>query len=441
MPEDKQRTIAAACEYTGTGIHSGKEIALRFLPADVDTGIVFVRTDIDSKPVIPAVIDNVISKLRRTVLAQNGVEIETVEHLLATATGVGIDNLIVEINGAEVPGGDGSALDFVHIFKNAGIVDQDKPRNCYKIDHVISTVYEDTSIVAMPGDNVLTVSYAMDDHNGEIASQYLSLTIDEDSFVKEVAPARTFCLMSEAEALRKKGLGKGASYDNTLVIENGNVVNNELRYKDEFVRHKILDLIGDLFLAGCALRGRIVATKSGHNTNIEFIRKLKQEIQGSLGIVSVHEPCLTIQEIEKVLPHRYPFLLVDRVLELVPDKYAVGIKNVTRNEEFFQGHFPGIPIMPGVLQVEAMAQLAGIILLKGEHRKKRLAMFMGMDQVKFRKRVVPGDQLRLEAEVIKLKSRTGQVNTRALVNGYVVAEAQLKFMMVDTPKENEDAES
>lgn len=438
MHVGKQKTIAAPREYKGTGIHSGEEVTLRFLPAETDTGIVFVRTDIDSKPKIQATIDNVVDRLRRTALAQNGVEVETVEHLLAAATGLGVDNLIVEIDGPEVPGGDGSALDFVQALNGAGIVEQDKPKNICKIDRVISIADEDTSIVAMPSDNGLMLSYAMDDHDGQLSSQYLSIKADEDSFAEEIAPARTFCLMSEAEALRKKGLGKGASYDNTLVVENGKVVNNKLRYKDEFVRHKILDLIGDLFLAGCAIRGRIIATKSGHMTNIEFIRKLRQEMKKSPRPVGEREENLTIEDIEKILPHRYPFLLVDRIVELIPDKRAVGIKNVTRNEEFFQGHFPGIPIMPGVLLVESMAQLAGVLMLRGEPRGKRLAMFMGMDDVKFRKRVVPGDQLRLEAEVAKLKSRTGQVNTRALVGEDVVAEAKLKFMMVDSPEENRD---
>lgn len=433
-----QNTIARTIEYAGTGIHTGQTVTLRFLPAEPDSGITFVRTDIDTKPLIHANIDNVVTKLRRTVLASNGVEVETVEHLLAAAAGLGVDNLTIEIDGPEVPGGDGSAQDFVNVLREAGVQQQNSPRIIRNITRVVSFSDGDTSIIALPGNNGLTLSYAMDDHDGQLTSQYVSVTMDDDTFAKQIAPARTFCLMSEAEALRAKGLGKGASYDNTLVVENGEVLHNTLRYKDEFVRHKILDLVGDLFLAGCSLRGRIVATKSGHTANIEFVRRLREMFAEDSGAED-ESTMLTIREIENILPHRYPFLLLDRVLQLVPGKSAVGIKNVTRNEEFFEGHFPGLPIMPGVLQIEAMAQLVGVLLLHHQPEgKRKLAMFTGMDEVKFRKMVVPGDQLRLEAKVIKLKSRTGLVSTRALVDGEVVAEGKLKFMMVDPPPDPPD---
>ncbi len=431
MSEEKQRTIKREIEYEGVGIHSGRPVKVRFLPAEPDTGIVFVRVDIPSRPSVRAVIDNAESRLRRTVLSDGEAEVETVEHLLAAAFGMGVDNMIVEVDGIELPSADGSAAEFAALFDDAGMVEQDVPRNVYVISEVISAGSGDVSVVGVPDGKGLRISYAMDDHQGQMPSQFLSVVVSQESFQKEIAPARTFCLLKEAEQLRAQGLGKGATYENTLVVDGGRVVNNTLRFRDEFVRHKILDLIGDLFLSGYRVRGRIIATKSGHASNLEFVRKLKEVARKA---PSAGREVYSVRDIEKILPHRYPFLLVDRVIELVPDKRAVGIKNVTRNEEFFEGHFPGLPIMPGVLQIEAMAQLAGVLLLHNEERRNRLAIFTGMDEVKFRKMVVPGDCLRLEAEVVKLKSRTGRVDARALVDGEVVAEAQLKFMLIDKPE-------
>ena len=427
----RQRTLAGSAEYSNVALFSGEKVSLRLLPAGPDTGVVFVRTDLEGKPRVPASVEFVSSTTRRTSLRCGEAEVGTVEHILAAAAGARIDNMIVELDGAEVPHADGSALKFYEIMREAGATEQPAERAAHYVTDTASIQDGDVALIALPSEHGLAVSYTLDYDSPLIQTQSYAFNFSEDSFGEAVAPARTFCLSTEVDELRKRGLGRGATYQNTLVVSEKGVVDNELRFPDEFARHKVLDVLGDLFLLGADLYARVVAVKSGHSLNVRLVKALQKQMKGSRGVSWDESQMLDIQRIQKILPHRYPFLLVDRVLELEGETRAVGIKNVTINEEFFQGHFPGHPIMPGVLQIEAMAQLAGVLLLRRLEHSGKLAYLLSLDQVKLRRAVVPGDQLRLEAETVRLKNRIAQVNARALVDDQVAAEARIKFMLVD----------
>jgi UDP-3-O-[3-hydroxymyristoyl] N-acetylglucosamine deacetylase/3-hydroxyacyl-[acyl-carrier-protein] dehydratase len=335
----------------------------------------------------------------------------------------------------ELPGLDGSAQGFVELIKKAGIKEQDAEKEYFIPKVPIWLEEKECSLVLLPHD-AFEVSYTLSYDNPLLSSQFMSINIDSAIFEKEIAPARTFCLNEEVEALKKMNIGKGANYENTIVIGKDGIINNKLRFKNEFVRHKIADLIGDLYLLGKPIKGKVIALKSGHSLNIKltermfsYVKKAKEAGIKSPAVFSGMPP-LNIVDIQNILPHRYPFLLIDKIVELEEDKRAVGIKNVTMNEYFFRGHFPGRPIMPGVLIVEAMAQVAGVLLLSKSSNAGKIAYFMSMNNVKFRKTVVPGDQLTLEVEIVKIKSKTGQVCTKASVDGEIVSEADLRFSLV-----------
>ena len=414
------------------------EVELR--PADPGTGVVFVRSDVPGEPAVEACLENLISRPRRTAIAKGKAEVHTVEHLLAALYGAGLQNLEVRINGPELPGMDGSALPYYEALKSAGTREQGRRAREVHLRQPLAVTDRGASIVALSRPEGLNIGFTLDYSSlgasgpAFLGTQFLELDITEESFAREIAPARTFVLEGEVTALRAEGLGKGATTKNTLVIGREGVIDNELRFKDEFVRHKILDLLGDLYLMSCRLNGKVMATKSGHTLNVQLAKLILENTARELEVTDIlagGAGGLDIRQIEKLLPHRYPFLLVDRILEIHGDERAVGLKNVSYNEEFFQGHFPGHPVMPGVLQVEAMAQLAGALLLKNSENANRLAFLLSMDNVKFRKTVVPGDQLILEANLKKMRSRTAQVETKASVAGTVVAEAQIRFMLVD----------
>ncbi|MCM8798645.1 MAG: bifunctional UDP-3-O-[3-hydroxymyristoyl] N-acetylglucosamine deacetylase/3-hydroxyacyl-ACP dehydratase [Candidatus Omnitrophica bacterium] len=438
-----QKTIKREVELQGTGLHTGEEVRIRFKPAPPDSGINFQRIDLPGKPFISVSLNNIIDinkSPRRTSVGNREGEVHTIEHLMAVLSVLNIDNLFIEIDGSEVPGMDGSAFPFLQVLEEAGIEEQNIQRKSFQIREPIWLNEGEASIVILPS-QAFKISYLLSyDHHPYLKPQYLNFVVERDIFVKEIAPARTFCLEEEVEILRNQGMGLGANYDNTIVVGERGVLKNRLRFEDEFARHKVLDLIGDLYLLGYALKGYVIAIKSGHPLNIRLLQKIEQQrarfMEGAIKSVSTNfewdkKNYLDINDIQKILPHRYPFLFVDKIVELEEDKRAVGIKNVSIDDYFFQGHFPGRPVMPGVLIVEAMAQVAGVLMLSKKENQGKLAYFMSIDNVKFRRTVLPGDQLRLEVEVVRLKSKTGQVHTKAYVDSKVVAEADLMFALVE----------
>ncbi|MFN0241555.1 MAG: UDP-3-O-acyl-N-acetylglucosamine deacetylase [Planctomycetota bacterium] len=426
----RQRTLRTVVEFEGVGLHSGRTIRGRMLPASEGTGVEFVRTDLPDSQPIPAHIAYHSAKERRTRLQRGAAEVDTVEHLLAVCKGLSVDNLTVELSGSELPGLDGSALEYMRLIQQAGVVEQNADARVFKLDQPVYVREGNATLVALPTDRpALTLQYiaAFDEPGVEGGS--LQLEVSAETFGREIAPARTFCLASEVEALQKAGLGKGATRENTLVLGDPDSVQ---RLSAEPVRHKMLDLLGDLFLLGADLEAHIIATRSGHATNAELVRRLLDLMQAlETGGLLKRDSGLDVREILRMLPHRYPFLLIDRVLEIEGFRRAVAIKNVSINEPYFPGHFPNAPLMPGVLQLEAMAQLAGVLLLRKLENSGKLAVLWSIDKVKLRGAVVPGDQLRIEVETLRSKDQTAQVRGVGTVAGRVVCEAILMFTMVD----------
>ena len=431
----QQRTINDAVKIEGVGLHTGKNVRTLFKPAPPETGIIFRRVDIDPVVEIPASTDFVDEKeiKRNTTLTLNGAVIHTVEHILAAVSGLQLDNLIIEINADEPPEPeDGSCAQFVESLRKVGFKNQGVPAHIFKIKNQLSLYEDDVELVALPYDG-LRISFTIDYDNRNIGTQYASYDITPEVFSGEIAPSRTFALMSDVEMLKKEGLIKGGSLDNAIVIDKDGIINKEpLRFPDEFVRHKILDIIGDLSLVGYPLEGHIIAIRSGHKYNLKFAKLLSQEARRWEKTVALsREGYWDINLIQSIMPHRYPFLLVDRILELEDKKRVVGLKNVTVNEPFFIGHFPGHPIMPAVLIIEAMAQVGGVLLLSSVDKPENyLVYFIGIDKAKFRKPVGPGDQLRFELEMISLRKRFCKMKGVAYVDGKVVAEAELSSTVV-----------
>lgn len=460
---EQQRTIKRPISLDGIGLHTGNPTRLTFLPAPPNSGVRFIRTDLPERPPVMADIEHVVDIARGTTLANGAAKVYTVEHVLAAISGLQLDNLDIEIDSNEPPVGDGSALPFVKKLLEAGIETQNANRQYLEIDTTLSYTEPDRSvdIVVTPSDT-FRITFMIDYKNPALGTQYTTLIDLDSEFVEEFAPARTFCFLSEVEMLKNQGLIKGGSLSNAVVIYDSDlgqvevdriksvlnlkgeafvgktgIINDvPLRFYNEPVRHKALDLIGDLFLIGVPIKGHILAARSGHKANVALVKKIRALYEkkklASKYQRSNTEPFLDIEGIMRIMPHRYPFLLIDKVLDLEPEKRVVAIKNVTFNEPFFQGHFPGHPIMPGVLIIEAMAQAGGILLLKAvEEPEKKLVYFLSIDNVKFRKPVKPGDTLRFELEMKYFRRNTCKMAGQGFVGDTLVVEADLMAMVMD----------
>ena len=424
----------------GAGLFGGKAVHIRLKPAPVGSGVQFVRVDLAERPRVPVAVENMVQHFRRSGLRCDGVEVEVVEHLLAALAGLDIDNIEIEMDAQELPGGDGSSAPYAELLQSAGIVEQGEDKVFFAAKEPMFVTEDDASIVMLPHDRY-AVSYSLDYPHEFLPMQTFATDVSPDTFVEELAPARTFGLSIWIEEFKRRGLGKGITNDNSLIVhEDGRITGAfsdepaALRFPDECVRHKVLDLLGDLRMANVNLRGRIIATKSGHSLNARMVEAIVRAVEKEEAKRDGRDRYIDVREIQKILPHRYPMLLVDRVIEVEGARRAVGIKNVTINEAFFQGHWPEDPIMPGVLQLEAMAQLAGVLLLRRVENIGKLTLLVAIDNVRFRSPVVPGDQLILEVETVRAKRRTAQINARAKVGSKIVSEAGFKFMLTDAER-------
>ena len=432
-----QTTLERSVVYSGIGLHLGKETSVVFKPAPADTGIVFVRTDVKNRPTIKACLENVRQveeQSRRTTLGHEYYEVHTVEHVLSALYGLGIDNCIIELDSDEPPEpADGSIRSYLEVLETAGVkVHEGKRRDIIEIEKPISVDAFGASLIAVPYDG-LKISFTINYDHPVLGTQYLSLDITPENFSREIAPARTFCLYEDVKSLQEKNLIKGGTLENAVVVGDDGILNDEpLRFPDEFVRHKILDLIGDLSLLGARLRGHIISAKSGHASNVKFVQRIGAVYSKTKENPPLLDKKWDINDIMNLLPHRYPFLLVDRVLEVEPDKRIVGLKNVSINESFFQGHFPGRPIMPGVLVIEAMGQVGGLMLFNSVDKPTDwLVYFTGLDKVRFRNPVQPGDQIVFELEMIQRRGPMCRMKGVAKVDGRVAVEATLMAMLVE----------
>lgn len=432
-----QRTVETEVSIEGIGLHSGAPARMTFLPAAPNTGLVFIVPGPDGDVRIPALVENAVAAadlVRATTLVHQGITVHTVEHVLAALYGMGVTNCLIRLEGGEPPViGCASSLPYVEMIDQAGVRDQGLPNSYHKITRPVTLKLGEAEVTAIPADD-FRVSFEIAYDDTLIGRQEASFEVRPWVFRREIAPARTFALMRDVQGLREQGLALGGSLQNALVFNDGVLEGGQtLRFPDECVRHKILDLLGDLALLGMPLQGHVHAKLSGHAANVEFTRMLARTERKMPRIYPPREPRhWDIASIMEIMPHRYPFLLVDRITELVPGKRVVGLKNVSINEPFFQGHFPGHPIMPGVLIIEAMAQVGGVLLLSSvEDPRGKLVYFSGIDAARFRQSVLPGDQLRFELELLKLRGPLCKMRGTGWVGDTLVAEADLMSTIVD----------
>ncbi|HSR42808.1 MAG TPA: bifunctional UDP-3-O-[3-hydroxymyristoyl] N-acetylglucosamine deacetylase/3-hydroxyacyl-ACP dehydratase [Longimicrobiales bacterium] len=433
MESIPQRTVAREATLEGVGVHSGERASLTVRPAEPGTGLLFRRTDLPDAPEVPADLDHVVGTELGTTLGKGETKVLTVEHLLAALAARGIDNARLDLSGPEPPIRDGSFQEYLEMLADAGDVEQDEPARVIRVGEPVA-VQEDggESYVATKADGY-RIAATIDFEHPAIRRQFGSFDLSTESFAREIAPARTFGFKADAEALRARGMARGSSLENTVVLDEGGVMNDGLRFPDEFLRHKIGDIVGDLKLLGARVRGHIVAERPSHRGNVALARALAEADRKAGG-----RPILDPDRIMQYLPHRYPMLLVDRIVDFESGKRIVGIKNVTINEPFFQGHYPGHPIMPGVLIVEAMAQVGGLLLMDAvEGPENYVVYFMSLDNVKWRRPVTPGDQIVFELEMLQFRRHVCKMRGVGRVDGNVVAEADLMARIVERRKDEE----
>ena len=446
----QQQTLAKPASFSGIGLHSGNKVSMTLLPAPPNSGVIFRRVDLDSRAEIPAQVGNVAETDRSTTLSKGNAKVQTVEHVLASLYGFGVTNAVVELDSSEPPVADGSARQFCKMIRDAGIEAQAERVEPLQVTSPIEYTHNGTVISAFPHDG-FKITCTSSDKGGRF-TQFFSVELTPETWESEIAQARTFCFYEEIEYLIKNGLIRGGCLENAIVIRDDAVLTAEpMRYREEFVRHKILDIIGDLSLVGAPLRGHIVAVKPGHAANCGLAKRILQQARRPLvaaqsfsppGDNPVKQPTqpkqpqvseettapLDSEQIMQILPHRYPFLMVDRVTRIDGNQITAE-KNVTINEPYFQGHFPGHPIMPGVLQLEAMAQVAGILTLKQADNAGKIAYFMAADKVKWRKPVKPGDVLQIDIELLRARGKVAKAKGVCTVRGEVVSEAEITFTL------------
>jgi UDP-3-O-[3-hydroxymyristoyl] N-acetylglucosamine deacetylase/3-hydroxyacyl-[acyl-carrier-protein] dehydratase len=447
-----QQTLRDSVSYEGIGLHSGNRVKMAFLPAPSNSGVRFRRVDLEGKPEVEARVENVSDTTRSTTLSKGNIKIHTVEHVMAAFAGFGVDNAIVELDANEPPIGDGSARPYCEMIESVGVVPQVEKHEPYRISAPLDLQVGESVMSVFPHDR-LKISCTSTDKHGRF-TQFFSVEISPETWERELAHARTFCFYEEIEFLIKNGLIRGGSLENAVVIRDDAVLTTEpLRYPDEFVRHKMLDILGDLALLGRPLRGHVIAIKPSHTANCELSRQISAQVRKPLMVAQTFAPpppkapaagpeasstqpaeegiVFDALQLMRILPHRYPFLMVDKITRMEGNR-VVGVKNVSNNEPYFQGHFPNHPIMPGVLQLEAIAQVAGVLMLAQPENAGKPAYFMSAESVKWRKPVRPGDILTIEVELLKMRGKIGKAKGTCLVHGEVVSEAEVTFMVVDS---------